>query len=150
MQPTVMKGDAVMVDLRAYVHQQPERGDVVILERSGTASVRRILGVPGDQMSGDGGAVSINGQMMSEPYVRFSEGSNASRRHFPLVQVPTDNYFVLGDSRDISLDSRDEHFGMIDRDQIKGRVLYVLTSDDPRRAGVSVPSVHQAPAASHQ
>jgi len=136
------------VDLRAYVNHQPERGDVVILQHLGTPAIRRIVGVPGDEISGDGGVVSLNERTISEPYVRFTGDENAYGRHFSAVKVPPDKYFVLGDSRDISLDSRDEHFGMIDGDQIKARVLYVYESNDLRRVGSSVQSVPPVPMAS--
>jgi signal peptidase I len=148
MQPTVMRGDSIMTDLQAYAHSDPERGDVVILRGvDGTWFIKRVIGIPGDVIAGTNGVISINGKAVSEVYIQFSNDENAYGRTFDPAEVPPERYFLLGDSRDIALDSRDRQFGMITRDHIKGRVLYILASHVSQRTGQPVLSVHPTPLA---
>jgi len=144
MQPTILQGDHIAADLHAYRYSGPARGDVVVLRNpEGVLVIRRVIGAPGDVVSADDGVVSINGKAVSEPYIVLS--NQPYGRTFAPVQVPSQKYFVMGDSRDIALDSRDRHIGLIDHEQIIGRVLYIVTSKDSQRDGTPVVSIPPVP-----
>jgi signal peptidase I len=128
MEPTIEKGDAIIADMHAYQGHAPDRGDIVTMSRARIIYVKRVIGLPGDEVSISGGVVSINSQPISEPYVEFTEGPEAFGRNFPATRIPDRSYFVMGDHRDISLDSRSEQFGLATKDEIKGRVLYIFNS----------------------
>ncbi len=133
--------------------ERPERGDVVVFEWPGDLSkdfVKRLIGMPGDTVEMRDGAVRLNGKMLNEPYVVHTEpGSDPSREEFrwqrdylvrsaaastsypsrdnwgPLI-VPKRNYFMLGDNRDNSYDSR--YWGFVPDSLVKGRPLVVYYS----------------------
>lgn len=128
MTPTIEKGDRVIADMRAFSAHDPVRGEVVIIARGSISYVKRVIAVPGEVVSINGGVVSIDGNPIAESYVSLTEGAEAYGRDFQATKVPAHRYFLLGDARDIALDSRSEEFGMIDRGQIKGRVHYVWDS----------------------
>lgn len=145
MEPTIQKDEKIMADFRAYDGHDPQRGDVVVvLGADGIFRIRRVIGIAGDTISIRDGQVAINGQGVSEPYVEFS--STPYDRNMPPVTVAPDQYYLLGDSRDVAIDSRDAQFGMPTRDRIKGRVLYILKSPNSARNGKAVASAPPAPA----
>jgi len=105
---------------------EPSRGDAVILRMDGPRRikyVKRIDGLPGDTVDIDGqGRVLINGAALDEPYI-YTETQRKTGLAYPLV-LGENEYFVLGDDREHSCDSRD--FGTVLRKQIKGKVLAVF------------------------
>ena len=105
-------------------------GDVVILrtEAQGLRKyVKRVVGIPGDLVDIGPGGVSVNGEVLSEPYAAGLTESNPSVG-FPL-QLGEGEYFVLGDNRENSSDSRS--FGAVTAKNIDGRVLAVLRTGRP-------------------
>jgi signal peptidase I len=91
--------------------------------------IKRVIGLPGDLVRIDHGRVYVNGRLLPEPYVpaRFADD-----RSQPQMRIPPDEYFVMGDHRSISSDSRD--FGPVDRDLIYGKAAFVYWPMD--QAGV--------------
>ena len=128
MLPTIERNSHIMADLQAYGDHSPARGDVVIMKRDGTLYVKRLIGLPGNVVSISGGVVSINGQPIQEPYALLGSDANANGRYFDPVSVPENSYFVLGDNRDISVDSRKSDFGMVTRRELVGKALYLFES----------------------
>jgi signal peptidase I len=132
---------------------EPERGDIVVFDSkaAGTRLVKRVIGVPGDVIAMRDNRVYINGRAAAYGDLYFTgeaifaiESYGAMRhsielqrdranpyRSFGLVAVPKDHYLVLGDNRDNSADSRVR--GFIPREEIVGRVRYVVLSLDPDR-----------------
>jgi signal peptidase I len=106
MTPTIEKGDRVMADMRAFSAREPERGDVVVVKRDGITYVKRVIGLPGETVSINGGIVSINGNPITESYVSLTEGPEAFGRDFQATEVPAHSYFLLGDARDFALGFR--------------------------------------------
>ena len=142
MQPGLHTGEEVLVNLLAYDFSAPKRGDVVViyppmntsrdcndkLGPSHTCFVKRIIAVPGDviQVTVDGD-VFVNGKLLSEPYVYGSKGGTgpiAQHTVEPPTMLGKDAYFVMGDNRDNSEDSR--VFGPISRSEIIGKASAVI------------------------
>jgi signal peptidase I len=119
-----------------------KRGDVIVFkypEEPTRDFIKRVIGLPGDTVELRDKKVSINGTALDEPYVHFIEppGANSEfrevtsfdvRERFGPVTVPPDQYFVMGDNRDNSQDSR--YWGFLRRDYIKGRALVIYWSYD--------------------
>jgi signal peptidase I len=120
MQPT-LKADEYMVVLKPFY--TPARGDIVVLQLP-TATVpyiKRVIGLPGDVITLQGGKLYINGTPLAEPYVNNGlEGQDGQ-----WGPIPAGAYFVMGDNRDNSSDSR--VFGAVPRNEITGRVFLEVT-----------------------
>jgi len=99
--------------------------------------VKRVVAVGGDVVSLRGRILSVNGKEVAEPYTRYEPaGAVVEDGDFGPTKVPANRYFVLGDNRNHSLDSR--IFGAIDSDAIVGRPLYIYQSADRSRIGRAV------------
>lgn len=122
MEPTLMTGDIALITKTDYRNDTPNRGDVVQLTvpgRSGTY-IKRVIALPGETIEISGGSVIINGAPLEENYAA------ASNIDYPAVTLNGDEFFVLGDNREKSYDSREEDFGAISADQFLGRVRFVI------------------------
>ena len=101
----------------------PRRGQIIVFfktpDRAGDALIKRVIGLPGDSIDLRGGVVRVNGAMLDEPYVK--EQYTSCNRYCASFTLARDTYFLMGDNRDNSLDSRD--FGPVPADQIVGRVV---------------------------
>lgn len=121
MQPSFNQNNNVMINKAAYFFRQPERGDVVVFYNPNNTTVaymRRIIGLPGDTIRVDGMQVSINGVPLKEGYV-----SSLATPITNTWKVPSDNYFVLGDNRPTSEDSR--NWGFVPKNYIVGKAVIV-------------------------
>lgn len=119
MEPHISSGEYVLINTFAYRIAPPRRGDIVAFRRNDDARaifIKRIVGLPGDRVRIDRGAVSIDGRLLDEPYVAFRDS-----RSFAEVTVPAGSVFVLGDNRADSEDSR--FFGPVSDDRLIGRAL---------------------------
>lgn len=119
MEPTLSSGDHVIVDKRAYSHQAPRPGDVVVVEGPGGRMIKRVAAVGGDAVGIEDGVLVVNGRPVDEPMVdhRLVDGL-----YFGPVTVPLGTIYVLGDNRSNSVDSR--AFGPVPLDRLIGRVLH--------------------------
>lgn len=112
--------DAEAGDVR-QVFGGPERGDIIVFHTSGGTGndlIKRVIGLPGEQVEIVNGAVFINGQRLVEPYI--TEAWSDTR---PLIVIPERHYYVLGDNRNSSQDSRSGRIGLVPRDRIVGKGL---------------------------
>jgi signal peptidase I len=130
MEPTILVGDRIVVDTRAYRLSLPQYRDVIVCYRDQTFFIKRVIGMGGDTIEGKQDNVIVNGNLINESYVQHARARSQvewnDRIHsFGPVAVPAGTYFVMGDNRDVSLDSRSDTFGFIDRSSIIGKVLYV-------------------------
>jgi len=121
MQPALRPGDHIVVV--PYMHGgKPQRGDVVVFRRGGSVLVKRVIATPGDLIETHLGRVTIGGHTLVEPYLAQQDATTTID---PQI-VPADCYFVMGDNRVVSLDSRS--WGVLRRDEIVGRARMVLWS----------------------
>lgn len=121
MEPTLRHNDWVLSRPRAYADAMPERGDVVLLQRSSLTRgyiVKRVMGIPGDTVEIRRGTVFVNGAEAEDPYGAFSEADNMSA-----VIVQPDTVFVLGDNRPASNDSRVWEPQLVGREELRGEVI---------------------------
>lgn len=123
MAPTLAVGDQVVVT--HYFGGAPERGDIIVFRspvQPNELLIKRVVGVPGDVVDSRLGRVRIAGRTLAEPYLLQQAASGAIGSQ----EVPLDTYFVLGDNRDSSLDSR--IWGVVPRSLIVGRARMILWS----------------------
>jgi signal peptidase I len=129
MENTVLKGDQIVADMRYYSSRSPQHQDVIIFERDNTFFVKRVIATGGDTVQGNADAVFVNGQTIVEPYVQHTSRNPPNWMvNFGPVTVENGKYFVMGDNRDVSLDSRWQAFGLVNKDSVAGKPLYVLRS----------------------
>jgi signal peptidase I len=121
MVPSLRPGQFMVVVRPSYAFSAPHRGDIVVFrnpELGRDNYVKRVIGVPGDQVRIDAGQVIVNGQVLDEPYVLQTDDYSFPSNGQP-VRVPRNSYFVLGDNRPVSADS---HLGWFVRaDQVLGQ-----------------------------
>lgn len=118
MSPTV-EHDEIVVLLKT---KQFERGDLISFYYQGKILLKRVIALPEDEVAIDAeGNVYVNGALLEEPYVT-EKGMGDCDLEFP-YKVPGDRYFVLGDKRTNSVDSRNSVVGAISRDDIIGKVF---------------------------
>lgn len=123
MLPMLEDQDRLFINKLAYRVGDIHEGDVVVFQypRDHTKSyIKRVIALPGDVFRIDHGRVYVNGKRLSEPYVpeRYTDD-----RSQPEMVLPPHRYFLMGDHRSISSDSRD--FGSVDRDLIYGKAAFV-------------------------
>ncbi len=125
MAPTLFAGDQIVVT--RYFRGEPDRGHVIVFESPASHEllVKRVIAVPGDLLDSRLGRVRIGEHTLPEPYVLREAATGA----IPAQLVPQNSYFVLGDNRDDSIDSRS--WGFVPRERIVGRVRLVLWSSAP-------------------
>jgi signal peptidase I len=138
MYGTLHINDRALVDRLAYRLGDINRGDVVVfrwpLDRKITF-IKRVIGLPGDTLALDSGHVLVNGSALSEPYVVKSHGTTAPTRAVAVsagaapwslehaYTVPAGHYFMMGDNRTLSDDSRD--WGCVPRGDIIGKAMLI-------------------------
>lgn len=137
MQPTLLQGDYFIIDANYYRKRAVQRDDLVVLQNGQYRTVKRIIAVAGDNVEGKDRAVILNGRLLEESFVQhaFPLGSNPELDTFGPFTVPNRKYFVMGDNRDISLDSRTASFGLLNAKAIVGKPLYIYRSQAKDRLG---------------
>ena len=122
MMPSLDDQERIFINKFVYRIEPIQRGDIVVFRypRDPQKSfIKRVIGVAGDQVRIDSGHVYVNGNLVDEDYV---PQAYADERSYPEVVVPPDAYFVLGDHRSLSNDSRD--FGPVDASYIYGKAVF--------------------------
>ena len=148
MENTLLVGDHIFVNKFVYGYHipytkgrllgftAPELGDIIVFvfpEDPSKDFIKRVIAVPGDTVVIRDKAVILNGEPIREPYTRFADGNVVDgfvrgRDNMPPVKVPEGKYFVMGDNRDRSYDSR--FWGFVDEDAIIGKALFIYFSVD--------------------
>ena len=151
MEPNMLVGDHLIVNRmefgptasaleRAILPVRDlRRGDVVVFkypEDPERDFIKRVIGLPGDRIELHRKKVYVNGQPIDEPYVEFMDAPSTEgpphtedvREEYGPVNVPPDQYFMMGDNRDNSQDSR--YWGFMPRSYVKGKALFIYYSFD--------------------
>ncbi|NLN83661.1 MAG: signal peptidase I [Firmicutes bacterium] len=121
MMPTLINRERII----SYKLGEVKRHDIIIFSLSSDPRrifAKRIIGLPGEEISIEQGRVFIDGQELEEEYL----GSFSLQQSMPATIIEKDHYFVLGDNRAVSLDSRDKVMGTIPKENIRGRVIAVF------------------------
>ncbi len=154
MIPTLLVGDHILVWKIIYgikipftdrylIHfQDPEKGDIIVFKfpkDEGKDFIKRVIGVPGDQIEIKDKKVYVNGELSDEPYAIHREPHIMPEEFQPRdnhrpITVPPNSYFVMGDNRDQSLDSR--FWGFVDYNKIKGRAFIIYFSWDGQESWI--------------
>jgi signal peptidase I len=121
MEPTLLPHDRVLVNKLVYRLRPPQRGDIIVLRYPrdpGRNYIKRIVGLPGDMVQIREGHVLINGVPVEEMYVNGTPSGD-----YGPERVPADSFFVLGDNRNNSEDSR--AFGFLQRELVVGQAILI-------------------------
>ena len=125
MQPTLSDGDNLIVDKLSYRFHDPERFDIIVFPfqfQDNTYYIKRIIGLPGETVQiMDDGSIYINGEKLEENYgMEVIKPETIGRAAEP-IELEDDEYFVMGDNRNNSSDSRTDMVGNIKRENIIGK-----------------------------
>jgi signal peptidase I len=141
MEETLLAGDHVLVDQRK-IAREPKRGDLVVFKYPEDATkdfIKRVVAVGGDTVEVRDKVLFVNGKAAPEPYVVHKEADtipateNPRDNLAPLV-VPPGSYFMMGDNRDRSYDSR--FWGFVSKDKVKGTVKSIYWSWDKEKCAI--------------
>ena len=129
MQPTFNPNDYVILYKRAYSKKMPKRGDVIVFESSildqngkDKLLIKRVIGLPGDIITIKDDKLYINGNIYEEDYLK----DGITPGLVDNLKVPDGEFFVMGDNRVVSLDSRSEEVGTIKKSRIRGKAVIRL------------------------
>ena len=123
MQPTLHDGDNLIVDKISYRFTDPKRYDIIVFPyryQDDTFYIKRIIGLPGETVQIINGYVYINGELREDEVYGAEVMEDAGIASEPIT-LGEDEYFVLGDNRNHSSDSRDPNVGVLHRDELIGR-----------------------------
>lgn len=157
MEPNLLIGDHLIVNKMEFAptasgierallpHREIRRGDIIVFkapEEPDRDLIKRVIGLPGDRLELHRKQVFINGKPIDQPFVQFLEPpstdgaprSNDLREEYGPVTVPERQYFMMGDNRDNSQDSR--YWGFLPVSYVKGRALFIYFSLDHDSSGI--------------
>jgi signal peptidase I len=123
MMPRLVDQERIFINKYLYQIEAIERGDVIVFRYpydETKSYIKRVIGLPGDEVTVVNGEVFINGERLDEPYLI---DEYRDRQNHPTVEVPADEYYVLGDRRNSSNDSR--VWGPVPRNFIYGKAVFV-------------------------
>lgn len=152
MEPNLLIGDHLIVNKMAFAptigslerallpSRHIRRGDIIVFkspEEPDRDLIKRVVGLPGDRLELRRKRIFINGEALDESYVKFLEPPLADgpartgdvREEYGPVTVPENQFFMMGDNRDNSQDSR--YWGFLPASYVKGRALFIYFSTDP-------------------
>lgn len=120
MKPTLQPGYLLVVNKLAYKFSQPKHGDVIVFHYQGSLNddyIKRVIGLPGDEVNIANGVVTVNGHVLREPYIAANPSYTGNWK------VEENSLFVLGDNRNNSSDSH--QWGFVDFDDVVGKALFI-------------------------
>ena len=139
MEPMLKLRETLVADMHYYREHPKTRDDVVVIHRGwdivpsqprdskDVVIIKRIIAIGGDTIEGKEQQIFLNGSIQNESFIqqhKFKIGSDSDLDTFGPITVPPGKFFVMGDNRDISLDSRYSSFGLVDDNSIVGKPLY--------------------------
>jgi signal peptidase I len=120
MEPTLVSGEYVIINRLSYRLGSPQRGDIIVFHFPRDPKeeyIKRLIGLPGDEVEVKNGAVYVNGQLLDESYL------NVKMDYYGTWRIPAGQLFVLGDNRNNSSDSHD--WGTVPMDYVVGKAVLV-------------------------
>ncbi|MBN1572481.1 MAG: signal peptidase I [Deltaproteobacteria bacterium] len=154
MIPTLLRGDQILVnkfiygtrvpfsDVKLFPIREPERGDIIVFEYPNDRRVhyiKRLIGLPGDEIEIRDKLLYVNGEKYVVEAAHFDDlavfpGIAGPRDNFGAVTVPADSYFMMGDNRDNSRDSR--YWGYVKKSELVGNAVIIYWSWDITSGGI--------------
>ncbi len=137
MMETLLVGDQILVDKLVYKFREPERGEIIVFVYPKDPSrdfIKRLIGLPGDKLEVRNRVVYINDKPLGESYVFHEDDefiATYPRDNFGPIAIPAGKYFMMGDNRENSMDSR--WWGFLDKDKVIGRAFIIYWSRDISR-----------------
>jgi len=132
MEPCLYNGQSVLINKIVYSISEPKRGDVIVFLPNGNENshfyVKRVIGLPGEKVTIQDGRILINGYFFEEDdsFDTIEDGGIAEAT----VTLGEDEYFVLGDNRNNSEDSRSANIGPVHKDTIVGKAWFHMASEE--------------------
>lgn len=120
MEPLLETGSRVIVNKLSYVVGEPQKGDVVAVKKDGQYMIKRIVAASGDYVESKDGTLLLNGYVLDEPYILENMETDLLQK----VEVPEGSYYLLGDNRENSIDSRYWEESYVTKSDIVGRVVF--------------------------
>lgn len=126
MLPTLVENDYLFLSRQAYTFGNPERGDIVVFPHIEGGEkdlyIKRVIALPGDILDIHDGKVFIDGKEQNDSYTKdgYTEGEVEA------LEIPDGKLFVMGDNREVSIDSRDPSVGLVNIDDITGVAFFRL------------------------
>ncbi len=134
MDTTLSGGDVVLINVTAYQFHGPKRGDIISFKPNGNnssrSSIKRVIGLPGETIQIRDGQIYIDGKVYLEQknFPDITDPGMASSE----IELSETQYFVLGDNRNNSEDSRFADVGLVASDMIEGKVWFILSPSEHR------------------
>ena len=129
MNPRLENGDITLMNRLVYEVRKPKRGEVIAFRPNGSETshcyIKRVIGLPGETVSYEDGRILIDGEAIEENYVT-TQIEDAGLLEEP-ISLGQDEYFVLGDDRKNSEDSRSANVGNVKQSEIAGKVWIVIS-----------------------
>lgn len=131
MEPNFLNGELILTDKISYRFRQPDRGEVIVFKAAPTNGkldfIKRIVGLPSEKILVKNGSVFINGKLLKENYlgreIRANLKDGGFLKNGQEYLIPENSFFVMGDNRGASFDSRD--WGPVQKDEIIGKAFLV-------------------------
>ncbi len=130
MAPTLEDGQITLVTRFTYKISKPRRNEIIVLKKDKKSYVKRVVGLPGEKIDYLNGILYIDDKPYRETFLdekivtyNFLFEDICSKEDCPDEKIPEGKYFVMGDNRPESMDSRDKTFGLVDLSEIKGKVF---------------------------
>lgn len=127
MEPTIIAGQSVYINKVAYNLSSPKRYDIIVFKPNGNVNshnyIKRVIGLPGEKIQIIDGKVYIDGQMLSDDVAIDTRDAGLASSE---ILIGNDEYFVMGDNRSNSEDSRSANIGNVKTSMIEGKAYYRL------------------------
>ena len=122
-EPTLHPKDIMILNKSAYYFSDPERFDIVVVSMPDEYLIKRVIGLPGENIKYVDNTLYVDGEKIEEPIADL-ETDDFDIEELGATEIPDDSYLVLGDNRDNSLDSRE--LGFISKDRILGKATFII------------------------
>lgn len=123
MEPTLIDNDRILFNKLIYIVSEPDRGDIIIIKQTDKNYIKRVIALPGETIEMSDHKLYIDNVQQPTSYVDPSD--EILTGSFGPLKVPKDYYFVMGDNRLVSKDSRNE-LGLIKQDEIIGKSEFII------------------------